>query len=408
VATVGAGLRLLQRPDFARLFAAYLTTYTGNAMAPIAVAFGMLELTGSTRDTAIVVAAPVTAQIVVILLGGALADRTSRQRMIVAAEALGCVSQAVAAALFLTGVASVPLIALLMIVIGTAFALEMPAKTGFVTQVVEPRDLQAANALLGAARSIAVMLGAAIAGVLVALVGAGTTIAIDAATFGIACLLIRGIRARPQAPTAHASLWQDLRLGWSEFIAHQWLWTIVLQFSMLVAALEAVHGLLGPAVARSQLGGSVAWGFIAAGSGAGTVAGGLIGLRLRIDRPMWVASWCVFVFALTPLALAGPAPLPAIVAAAFVAGAAGSLFGLLWNTTLQTQIPSHLLSRVSAYDHLGSIGLAPLGIVAGGLLFEEIGARPTLLIAAAAVILPTAAVLFVPEVRSLRTRAHGP
>jgi hypothetical protein len=123
---------------------------------------------------------------------------------------------------------------------------------------------------------------------------------------------------------------------------------------------------------------------------------------------MWFASWCVFFFAGTPLALAGPAPLPLIMAAAFAGGVAGSWFGLLWNTTLQTRVPAHLLSRVSAYDHLGSIALAPLGIVAGGLLFEAIGARPTLLIAAAAVIVPTVAVLFVPDVRNLRTTHATP
>jgi predicted MFS family arabinose efflux permease len=406
--TPATGLTLLRRPGFARLFAAYLVTYTGNAMAPIAIVFGVLEMTGSTRDSALVIAAPVAAQILVILLGGALADRTSRQRMIVGAEALAGISQGLAAMLFLTGTATVPLLAALMVVNGTAFALELPAKTGFVTQVVDRSELQAANALLGAARSAAVTLGAALAGVLVAWLGAGLTLAVDAATFLAASLLIRSIRARRQAPTDAATLLTDLRLGWREFTAHQWLWAIVLQFSILVAALEAVHGLLGPAVAKLQLGGPVAWGFIAASSGVGTIVGGLLGLRLRVERPMWFASWCVFFFAAVPLALAIPAPLPAIMGAAFVGGVAGSFFGLLWNTTLQTQVPAHLLSRVSAYDHLGSIALAPLGIVAGGLLFEAIGARPTLLIAGAAVIVPTIAVLFVPDVRRLRTSAPHP
>lgn len=397
------GLALLRRPDFARLFSAYLITYTGNAMTPIAIAFGVLELTGSTRDSALVIAAPVAAQVLVILFGGALADRTSRQRLIVVAEALAGCTQVAVAALFLTGTATVPVLALLMMVNGIAFALELPAKTGFVTQVVERGDLQSANALLGAARSMAVTLGAALAGVLVAAVGVGVTIALDALTFLAASVLVRSIRARPQVAAEAATLLRDLRLGWQEFIAHQWLWTIVLQFSILVAALEAVHGLLGPAVAKLSLGGPVAWGFVAASTGAGTIVGGLLGLRLRVRRPMWFASWCVFFFAGTPLALAVPAPLAVIMAAGFVNGVAGSWFGLLWNTTLQTRVPAQLLSRVSAYDHLGSIALAPLGIVAGGFLFEAIGARPTLLIAAAAVIVPTALVLLVPDVRRLRS-----
>ena len=77
-----AGLRLLRRPDVGRLFVAYLITYAGTAMAPIAMAFGVLELTGSTEDAAIVIAAPTLASIAVLLIGGVLADRTSRQKII--------------------------------------------------------------------------------------------------------------------------------------------------------------------------------------------------------------------------------------------------------------------------------------------------------------------------------------
>jgi hypothetical protein len=74
---------------------------------------------------------------------------------------------------------------------------------------------------------------------------------------------------------------------------------------------------------------------------------------------------------------------------------------VLWLTTLQRKIPGNMLSRVSAYDHLGSISLAPLGIVAAGFLFERIGHRPTLWIAALAVILPTIAAYSVREVRMM-------
>ena len=83
---VAEGLRLLKSPNFNRLFVAYLVTYTGTAMAPIAMAFGVLELTGSAADAAFVIAAPTAAATVVLLLGGVIADRTSRQRVIVFVE----------------------------------------------------------------------------------------------------------------------------------------------------------------------------------------------------------------------------------------------------------------------------------------------------------------------------------
>ncbi|MEM1435545.1 MAG: MFS transporter [Pseudomonadota bacterium] len=405
-ATVREGLKLLHRPDFARLFFAYLITYTGSAMAPIAMAFGVLELTGSARDSSFVIAAPIVAQIVILLIGGAIAGRTSRQKVMVRAELLAATTQFAIAALFLYGVATVPLLAALMMLNGMAIAFFAPSTVGFITQVVDRRDLQAANALLGAARSSATMAGAALAGILVAAFGAGTAIAIDATSFVVSALLLLGIRAKDQHRSEPVSLIEDLKIGWREFTARQWLWAIVLQFGVMMAAIEAVYGLLGPAIARNQMGGAVDWGFIAAASGLGTVAGGLVALRLHVERPMLVASCMCFFFAGTALALSGPAAVALVAAAAFIGGVAGQIFAVLWYTTLQTEIPASMLSRVSAYDHLGSIALAPLGLVVGGVLYEAIGYRPTMLLAAAAIIVPTALVLLVPGVRQLRGRAH--
>jgi MFS family permease len=92
-----------------------------------------------------------------------------------------------------------------------------------------------------------------------------------------------------------------------------------------------------------------------------------------------------------------------VAVAAFISGFAGQIFAVIWYTTLQKKVPAHLLSRVSAYDHLGSIALAPLGIVVGGILFESLGFRLTLIIAALTVIIPTALTLCVRDVRNMTT-----
>jgi predicted MFS family arabinose efflux permease len=401
------GLKLLRKPDFARLFIAYLVSYFGTAMAPIAIAFGVLELTGSTRDSAIVIAASTTGQIMILLIGGTLADRTSRHIMLIGADVLAMFSQVAMAVLFITGTATVVSLASLMLITGIAYALHQPAIMGFIPQIVDRHELTAANALLGTARNGSITLGAVTAGILVATVGAGTTIAIDGISFGVSAILIFSLRPRKQAPTDDATFFEDLRLGWKEFISHKWLWTIVLQFSLIVASIQAIFGLLGPAVALNQLNGPVDWGFIAAGFGLGTITGGLLVLKVRVNRPMFVGSILVLFLAIDPLFLAVPFPVPVIVTGAFVAGAAGQFFAVLWYTTLQTHIPPNMLSRVSAYDHLGSIGIAPLGIVAAGFLFEEIGSRSTLLICAACIIIPTLLVLCVREVRELTTTDAG-
>ena len=372
-------------------------------MAPIAMAFGVLELTGSPTAMGLVIAAQAGAQVVFQLLGGALADRSSRKRMLVLSDLLAMTSQFAMALLLLNHTSSVTPLMALMALNGVAFALHWPSFVGLLPQVVQRHELQSANALLSLAQSGAFGLGAACAGILVATVGPGWAIAVDAATFGTSAILIMGLRPRSQQRAASVSLVRDLLEGWREFTSHRWLWAIVLQFTLLVAAMEACYGIVGPIVAKRHLGGPADWGWIVSAFGVGLMAGGLIAFRVRVERPMLVATLCMFPAALPLLLLSGPAPLWLIIAGAFINGIGTELFGVLWNTTLQTHVAPEALSRVSAYDVLGSIALAPLGMAAAGPLVEAIGTSPTLWIGAALIILPTAAVLAVPEVRTLRT-----
>lgn len=395
------GLALLKKPNVNRMFLAYLVSYTGTAMAPIAMAFGVLDLTGSTSDAAIVIAAPTLASIVVLLVGGVVADRTSRQKVIYSADSLAMASQFVLAWLFISGEATVPLLTLFMLINGIAIAFFAPASTGFIIQLVDKEDLQAANALMGTARNGAVAGGAALGGILVATIGAGYTLLIDAISFGVSALLVFSLKPGIQQAVDSASLLEDLKLGWREFTSHTWLWVIVLQFSLVVAAVEAVFGLIGPAVTREMMGGSVDWGFIAAGFGIGTLAGGIIAMRLHPRYPMRFATFCVFFFCGVQLTLSVPLSVWLVMTAAIIAGMSGQIFSVLWYTTLQKKVPGNMLSRVSAYDHLGSIALAPLGIVVGGYLFEALGYRTTLLIAALTVIIPTLLTLCVRDVRMM-------
>ncbi len=371
-------------------------------MAPIAMAFGVLHLTGSARATGVVVASQTGAQVVGLMFGGVVADRVSRQRVMIAADLVAMTSQATIAIVFITGHATVPLLAALMVCNGLALAFHNPAFVGFIPQVVKPDKLQSANALLGTARSGALAMGAACAGVSVALFGSGPTIAVDALGFGVAALLISRIAAPSLSTARSTTMLQDLASGWMEFVSHRWLWVIVAQFSLVVAASASVYGLIGPIVANQSMGGSPDWGFITAAFGIGTLCGGFIALRINVVRTMRVATICVFAYAMPALLLASTTTVWPIAAATFVHGVCGQIFGVLWYTTLHRKIPHDALSRVSAYDSLGSIALAPLGIVVAGFLLESLGARTTLLIVAVLVVVPTALALLVPDVRRMR------
>ncbi len=401
---IRGGLDLLRERDLGRLFAARLVSAYGSAMAPVAMAFGVLELTGSATAMGVVIASGSGAAVLLQLLGGALADRISRQRMMVAADLLALTSQGAIAFLMITGEARVAELAALMAVTGAALALHYPAAMGLVPLVVDREKLQPANALLSLARSGALSLGAASAGVLVATIGAGWAMAVDAATFGVAAVLVASLRPRAQLRSARSSLLLDLRDGWREFTSHRWLWTVVLQFTVLFAAWQASFAVVGPIVAKRLLGGPTDWGLIAGAYGAGLLCGGVAALRLRVERPILVGTLLMFVMAVPPLLLAGPAPVWAIAASALAAGIGFELFVVLWYTALQVHVAPEALSRVIAYDTLGSIALVPVAEAAAGPATEALGTSQTLWIVVALIVLPTLAVLGVPEVRTLRSQ----
>jgi predicted MFS family arabinose efflux permease len=395
-------LALLRGVDFPKLFGAHLVSWFGMSMAPIAIAFGVLDLTGSARDTGLIVASQTGAQVLVLLLGGVISDRLPRRRVMIGADLAAMTVQATIALCFALDLATVPRLMGLMALNGAALAFHSPALTGIIPEVVPTLRLQSANALLGTARSAAVSLGAAAGGVLVASAGAGATVFVNALTFAASAAFVSRLHVRPALPRARATILQDVRGGFAEFVSHRWLWVIVLQFSLVVAGTQSFYGLLGPAVSRATLGGAVDWGFIASAFGIGTLCGGLLALRISVHRPMLVATLCVLVFAVPPLTLAASTIAWPVAVATFAHGVAGQIFGVLWVTTLQRKIPGEMLSRVSAYDNLGSIALAPLGLVGAGLLLERSGATVSLTVAAALIVVPTLFALLDRDVRTMR------
>jgi len=394
---------LLRNPNLRKMFCAYFISFTGTAMAPIAMAFGVLELTDSTHDTAFVIAAPTFASILVLLLGGVVADRVSRKKVIILAESLSMLVQLIIAALFLTGYANLLNMIILMLINGVAIAFNAPASSGFITQLVDKKDLQATNALLGMARNSAVIIGAALGGLLVSIVGIGWTIFIDAISFGFSALLVFSILPNAQQKSAPSSLLNELIFGWKEFISHKWIWVIVLQFAFVVSGIEALMGLIGPSIAKDYLNGASDWGLIAGAVGFGTLLGGLVAFKLKVKYPMRLGTICVLFFSLIPIAMALSLSLYWILLAAVMAGLGMQIFGVIWFTTLQIKIPATMLSRVCAYDHIGSICLAPLGIVFSGFLYEALGAQWVLLLISGIIIIPTLLTLIVKQVWTMKS-----
>jgi MFS family permease len=386
------------------LLAARTISFLGNAIAPMALAFAVLDLTGSTTDLGIVVAARSVTNVALLLFGGVIADRLPRHLVLVGSSSAAAITQGGVAALVLSNTATIPLLLVLGALNGAVSAISFPASAALTPQTVPSELLQSANTLLRLGVNGSSIAGAAVAGILVAAVGPGWGIAVDAATFAVAAAMFSRIRLDAVAsriPKGSSNVLADLRQGWGEFIARTWVWVVVAQFMVVNAALVGATVVLGPAVVDAHFG-RRAWGLLLAIQAVGLVVGGLLALRFRPGRPLLFGVVCSGFLALPVIGLAETPQVLPLLPMFFLAGICSEQFGIAWDVSLQEHVPADRLARVYSYDAVGSLVAIPVGEVLVGPLAQHIGLRPTLLGCAVAVVVATGAALLSPSVRGLR------
>ncbi|WKU06795.1 MFS transporter [Micromonospora sp. HUAS LYJ1] len=397
----------LRYAAFRRLAAGRLVNMVGNAVAPVALAFAVLDLTGSVRDLGLVVGARSLMNVLFVLFGGVLADRVPRRLVLVGSNLLGALTQAVVAALVLTGTATIPLLLALGAANGVVSALAQPASAAATPQTVPAELIQPANAVIRLGMNAGMIGGTALGGLLVAAVGPGWGLAVDAFTFAVAAVAFAGVRVpAARAGDVRTGIVADLREGWTEFASRTWVWVVVLGFMVLNAALAGGVSVLGPAVADATIGRS-AWGLVLAAQTVGMVVGGIVALRLRVRRLLLLGVVCMVAESLLLLGLALTPTLVALLAAAVAVGIAVEQFAVAWETSIAQHIPADRLARVYSYDMLGSFVAIPLGQVAVGPVAAVIGTRDTLLILAALVVLSVLGMVTSRAVRRLEASTPG-
>jgi predicted MFS family arabinose efflux permease len=374
----------------------------GTAVAPIALAFGVLDLTGSKSDLGFVLAANWVPQLVLILLGGVFADRLPRNLVMVGANAVSAAAQGAIAVLLLTGNAKLWHLIALQVLRGAAFSFFFPASQGLVPETVPIGELQPANVLFSMTRNGTNIVGAALGGALVAATSPGWALAFDGATYLVSAVVFAGMRLPPRAASIEApNMLRELREGWTEFVSHRWLWVIVVAAG--IGNMAWITGnVYGPLVAEQSLGGPAPWGAIAACEAVGLLLGGLLLLRYRPGRPLFVGTAALSAGALPLLFLADWRWTPAIAAAFLLAGLSLEVFNTTWTTVLQQHIPLDKLSRVTSYDALGSFVFIPLGLSVAGPVADAIGLTHALWLGAAILAGSMLSALAVRDVRELR------
>jgi MFS family permease len=396
-------LGALQHRPFRLLWAGQAVSTFGDLLMPVAVAFAVLQVGGSASQIGQVFAASLVTRIALTLVGGVWADRLPRQMVMLGSDLLRAASQGALAVLLVTGRAEHWHLLVGAVVYGAAAAFFNPASTGLVPTVVPAERLQQANALMAMTRSAAYVVAPATAGLLVSALSPGWAFAVDAATFVVSALFLARLPLPRAATAGPRRFLRELVEGWTELRARTWAGACIAFFAVFNLAIAFFY-VLGPVVSEEELDGAASWGVILAGAGIGSLIGSTLALRLRPRRPLLVGLSLPVLTSLQLVALAAALPVPLLAASALLGLAAVAMGNALWLTTLQERVPRHALSRVTAYDWMGSELFMPLGYVIAGPLAAGLGRDAALLGAGTLLVLAVLAVLAVPSVRMLERR----
>lgn len=394
-------------PAFRLYWTARTVSLTGDGLVNVALVFAVVELGGSAADIGTVLGVSVVARVALMLVGGVLADRLPRRRMLLVSELVQAAVQFAVGFLLLVGAARMWMLLAASLVYGAASALSRPALTGIVPDIVGTGGadaLRRANAMLGVSQSASRVAGPLIAGVLVAVAGPGWVYAIDGATFLVSAVLLALVRLPPTRTGNRGlgSLRTDLAVGWREVRSRRWYMTGLLvqsAYNLVTAPLYV----LGPLL----VGGASAWGTVSAAGAVGAVAGAVLATRWTPGRPL-TAGFLLMVLGAAPLlALAAGAGTAVVGAAAGLGMVSAAYVNTVWVTTVQGLIPRDKLSRVSSYGLMSTLLTLSVGYALAGALEEPLGAGNVLAGSAVLLVLVVVPGAFLPSVRTVGQPVSG-
>lgn len=362
----------LEERDFRIFWLGQLISVTGTWMQTVATGWLVLTLTGSPFVLGLAAAARSIPVLILVVPAGIVADRFDRRKIVVATSVASTVASGVLAVLTIAGTIDISTVLIIAVVLGISNAFEMPARQSYVSELIGKRDLANAIALNSLLFNGARVVGPAVAGILVALVGPGWAFGINALSFIpviIGLLMISrvhiprvGIAARSAVPEAIRYLRGEPR--------------VAALLALLAAQTIFASGqfILGPALAQDLGQGAEGLGVLLSAAGAGAVVGGLrlAATANRADR------WRVLLVAGLALAagLAGiglTRSYPVTLLCLVVTGWGTVTFNASSNTLIQTIVPDRLRGRMMSLYTLVLLGLMPVGGLLMGALATQFG-----------------------------------
>jgi len=366
--------------DFRLLWVGEAVSAIGDQFAFIALPWLALVMTGSALALGSVLALMAVPRALLMLIGGASADRWSPRRVMLASNAVRLVAVAALGVAVLAGRGELWMLYAFAIVFGVADAFFFPAQMSIVPELVEADQLRQANGIVQGTAQASVLLGPAVGGLIIAVMGgdgttpstAGIAVALlaDAATFLVSLATLWLIRPRPHAERPASSMLDDIRAGF------QYVLGIPGLRAMIVMSLAANFLIVGPfeiglpVIAYSRLPeGAAAFGVLLSAFGGGSLIGLALAAALPKPRPEHFAYVVIGAVSVAGIGLVTlPFVTSTLVAAVFIAAsgvalAFGNLHGMTW---AQSRIAPELMGRVMSVMIMGSIGLVPVSMLVAG------------------------------------------
>jgi MFS family permease len=398
-------LAALRQRAFSLLWAGQTASRLGDSLYSLALAWWVLEKTGSGTAMGIVLLIGQVPMLVFLLIGGVAVDRLPRLAVMMVSDLLsGAVVLTVA---FLAGAGSLQLwhVYLASALFGLLQAFFFPAFTASVPDLAADETLSGANALISLSQQLAQVIGPALGAWIVARGGTPLAFTIDGLSFLLAAALLIPLTrsfAVPVPAESESSLTQ-FGQGIHLVLGTPWLWLTIAIFAMVNVACAGPFAVALPFLIKHARGlGVGGLGLVTSAASAGAVCAALwLGRYAKIRHRGWLAYSATAAYGLMILLIGILQPLPAMAAAALVAGIAITLFGLIWTNTLQTMVPRKALGRISSIDALGSFALLPAGFALAGVLTDHLGPEKVFILGGSVTIMLALAGLLHPAVRAL-------
>ncbi len=365
-------LQPLRHRDFRLLWMGQSVSNFGNSLYGVALPFQILALGGSPVQLGTGFAIFSGAQLLVVLLGGAIVDRLPRRSVILTSDLVSGLVVGAIAILGATRSLQIPHLYVASAFFGVAFSFYMPAMTAIMPELVPKDVLVAGNALRSLSAQGARVVGPLIGGVIVAAAGPPIAFALDAGTFIFSFFVFLLAHPPRHGPPAPRPLLSQVRDGVAYTFSVTWVWTTIIGFAITNAMYFAAFAVALPLLVLRVLHGTAAtFGLIGAAGGVGSIAGALFvgNLRIRrVGRAMYIGNALIG----ASLIAYGVAPyLPLVLFGSFAFAATLVGANTLWESMLQKHVPGELIGRVSSVDNFGSFLIGPVAPIVAAAVIER-------------------------------------